>query len=82
MDSFTGQTNINAGNLTIQSGMTNGNVDITEGATLTLNSLNNNTYAGLITGGGGLVMNSGSLYLTNDNTYTGGTTLKNSFQFL
>jgi hypothetical protein len=58
--------------------MTNGNVDITEGATLTLNSLNNNTYGGLITGGGGLVMNSGSLYLTNDNTYTGGTTLKNS----
>ena len=78
-NSFTGGTAINAGILQIGNGGTTGSIsgDIIDNAVLVFDRKNDLTYAGAISGGGSLIKaGEGTLTLTGNSTYTGGTTVE------
>ncbi len=77
-NTYTGGTTISAGTLQLGNGGTTGSVtgNVTNNATLVFDHSDSPTYAGTISGSGGLVQNgSGLTTLTGSNTYTGGTTI-------
>jgi autotransporter-associated beta strand protein len=77
-NTYTGVTTITAGTLQIGAGGTAGGIagNIANNSTLTFNRSDDVTYAGVISGTGGLTkQGSNTLILTGANTYTGGTTI-------
>ena len=79
-NTYAGLTTVSAGTLQLgdggASGSIGGNVSVAGGATLKFNRSDNLTFDGAINGGGSLVkLNSNTLILTGNNTYTGGTTV-------
>jgi autotransporter-associated beta strand protein len=85
-NTYTGNTIVTAGNLEVQgtlghvsSGVGNyaGNISIanTNSGRLVYNSAASQTLGGVISGNGALFVEDGSLTLSNDNTYTGATTV-------
>jgi autotransporter-associated beta strand protein len=80
INSYTGRTTISAGTLQVGDGTTSGNIPsataIVDNAALVYDNVDNQTYAGTISGSGALVkLGAGNLVLsgTGTNTYTGGT---------
>lgn len=81
-NTYTGGTAISQGTLEIGVGDTNGWItgDVLDNGSLVFNRSDDVVFSGLVSGGGGLEqMGPGTLVLTGDNTYTGGTTV-NSIQ--
>lgn len=78
-NSYSGNTNINAGILQIGSGGTAGSIastTINNNAALAFNRSDSITYSGAIGGTGNLTQSgTGTLILTGTNSYTGGTTI-------
>ncbi|QQE12600.1 autotransporter-associated beta strand repeat-containing protein [Planctomycetota bacterium] len=77
-NTYTGGTTISAGTLQIGDGGTTGSIqgDVLNNGTLAFNRSDDITYAGVISGTGGLVKNgSNTLTLSGINTYTGDTTI-------
>ena len=77
-NNYTGGTQINAGTLQIGNGGTGGNIagNVTDNATFAFDRSDSVTFGGVISGTGALVqMGSGTLTLTGDNSYGGGTTI-------
>jgi autotransporter-associated beta strand protein len=79
-NTYTGGTVVQAGTLAIGTGGTAGSIAgdvlVDGGATLAFDRSDAVTFAGSISGGGGLVQQgSGTLTLTGGNSYTGGTTV-------
>ena len=77
-NSYSGGTTISEGTLQLGDGGATGSVqgDIHNNATLAVNRSGDYTLSGKISGSGALVQNgTGTLILTADNTYTGGTTI-------
>src|SRR5271166_6175333 len=78
-NTYGGGTTISAGTLQIGSGSTSGSItgDVTDNGTLAFDRSDSVTFAGVISGTGGLVQLGigGTLILTGTNTYTGGTTI-------
>ena len=79
-NSYAGLTTINAGTLQIgnggNSGGISGSVSVMPGATVAFNRGDSPLFAQTISGGGSLAkLGSGTLILSGDNTYTGGTTI-------
>jgi fibronectin-binding autotransporter adhesin len=77
-NTYTAGTTISAGTLQIGNAGATGSVagDIVNNAALTFNRTGTLTYGGVISGTGSLTkIASGTLTLTADNTYTGGTTI-------
>ena len=72
---YTGETQINAGALQATTDtLAGGNIAIAAGSGLILNQPGDGTYAGVISGDGGLVkLGAGAVNLTGDHTYTGPT---------
>jgi len=77
-NTYTGSTKINAGTLQIGNGGTSGSIagNVSDNATFAFNRSDSITFGGVISGTGALVqMGSGTLTLTADNSYGGGTTI-------
>jgi fibronectin-binding autotransporter adhesin len=77
-NNYTGGTQINAGTLQIGNGGTGGSIDgnVTDNATFAFDRSDSVTFGGVISGTGALVqMGSGTLTLTGDNSYGGGTAI-------
>ncbi|WP_174247511.1 autotransporter-associated beta strand repeat-containing protein, partial [Methylocapsa sp. S129] len=77
-DTYAGGTTISAGTLQIGNGGASGSIagDVTDNAMLAFNRSDSVTFAGVISGSGGLQQNgAGTLTLTGANTYSGGTTI-------
>ena len=75
---YTGGTTINAGTLQIGNGGTSGSIagDVSDNATFAFNRSDSVTFGGVISGTGALAqIGSGTLTLTADNSYGGGTTI-------
>ncbi|HJR56016.1 MAG TPA: autotransporter-associated beta strand repeat-containing protein [Rhizomicrobium sp.] len=79
-NTYTGGTTISAGTLQLGNGNIAGSVtgNIVNNATLVFNPGNTVTYAGVISGTGGVRIDSGEIILTANNSYTGGTTVAGS----
>ena len=78
-NTYDGETIISAGTLEVQGTLGNGNYsgNITNSATMSINSSSNQTLSGTISGSGVLSKNgSGTLTLTGTNTYSGQTTIE------
>jgi fibronectin-binding autotransporter adhesin len=79
-NTYTGTTTIAAGTLQIGNGGTSGSIastGIANSSTLAFNRSDAVSYAGVITGSGGLWQaGTGTLVLSGSNAYTGGTTVK------
>jgi autotransporter-associated beta strand protein len=78
-NNLTGLTTINGGGtLTLgdgyYAGSLAGDIAVYSGATLIFNNYSDNTFSGVISGQGSLIINN-TLILTNDNTFLGGTTI-------
>jgi len=79
-NSYTGGTAINNGTLQLGNGGTSGSItgDIANNSILAVDRSDAYTFDGNISGSGQLQQNgSGTLVLTNNNSYTGGTTINN-----
>ncbi len=77
-NTYTGTTTIGAGTLQVGDGGTTGSVagSIVDNGTLAFNRSNALTYGGVISGTGSLVKSgAGTLTLSSNNTYVGGTTI-------
>lgn len=81
-NSYAGSTRINAGTLQVGNGGTSGNLSaadaiaITNNGTLAFKRSDSVTFPGVISGSGDVKqLGSGTLTLTGDNTYAGGTTI-------
>src|SRR5271165_469984 len=77
-NTYTGGTTISAGRLAIGNGGTTGSItgNVTDNGTLEFNRSNTITFAGVISGTGDLLQaGTGTLILTANNTFTGGTTV-------
>ena len=78
-NTYTGATTISAGTLSIGNGSTTGSIagaSIVNNAALMFNRSNDLTYAGVISGTGTLTKQGAAiLYLSNNNAYTGTTTI-------
>jgi outer membrane autotransporter protein len=76
-NAYTGGTTISAGAIQIGNGGTSGSIgDVVDNALLIFNRSDAWTYGGLISGTGAVQMDgTGTLALTNTNTYGGGTTI-------
>ena len=77
-NTYTGGTTISAGTLQIGNGGTTGSIqgNVTNNGTLAFNRSDDVTFAGTISGTGAVVKNgAGTLVLTSDSTYAGGTTI-------
>lgn len=77
-NNYTGGTAINAGTLQLGNGGTTGGVqgDVLNNGSLVFDRGNGVTFAGIISGSGNLVQTgSGTLILTADNTFSGGTNI-------
>src|SRR5271165_75403 len=77
-NTYTGGTTVNAGTLQIGSGETSGSIagDVSDNATFAFDRSDSITFGGLISGTGALVqMGSGTVTLTAENSYGGGTTI-------
>jgi autotransporter-associated beta strand protein len=77
-NTYGGGTNISAGTLAIGNGGSGGSLvgNIIDNGTLAFNLAGSPTFAGRVSGSGGLVASgAGLLTLTGSNTYTGGTTV-------
>ena len=77
-NTYTGGTTINAGTLQLGIGGTSGSItgNVTDNATLAFDRSDVVSFGGVISGHGALAQDgSGTLVLTGDNTYTGGTTI-------
>jgi len=77
-NTYTGGTTINAGTLQIGDSGTSGSIagNVTDNATFAFNRSDSVTFSGVISGTGALVqMGPGTLTLTGDNSYGGGTTI-------
>src|SRR5271166_5355040 len=77
-NTYTGSTKINAGTLQIGNGGTSGSIagNVSDNANFAFNRSDSITFGGVISGTGALVqMGSGTLTLTADNSYGGGTTI-------
>ncbi len=75
-NTYTGGTTISGGTLQLGNGGTTGSIlgDVVDNGTLAFNHADDVTFAGVISGTGGLVQaGPGALSLTGANTYTGGT---------
>jgi autotransporter-associated beta strand protein len=77
--SYTGGTTVSGGaTLQLGNGLTNGSIvgNIVDNGTVAFNQLSATTFAGIISGSGGVLQNGvGTVALTAANTYTGGTTI-------
>lgn len=75
IQTYTGQTNINQGALQgTTDAIDNNNVTVAANAGLILNQAINGSYAGLLSGAGSLIkLGAGTVTLSANNTYTGGT---------
>ncbi len=77
-NTYTGGTSINAGTLQIGNGGTSGSIagDVSDNATFAFDRSDSVTFGGVISGTGALVqIGAGTLTLTADNSYGGGTTI-------
>jgi autotransporter-associated beta strand protein len=77
-NTYSGGTTITAGTLQLGNGGPIGSIinNVVNEGTLAFNRSDNVTFGGLISGGGAVTqIGSGTTVLTNDNTYTGGTTI-------
>jgi fibronectin-binding autotransporter adhesin len=77
-NSYSGGTTISGGTLQIGAGGATGSVtgDIADNAALSFNRAGALSYSGIVSGSGSLVnLGTGTVALTNTNTYSGGTTL-------
>jgi autotransporter-associated beta strand protein len=77
-NTYTGGTTIDSGTLVVGDGATSGSIvgDVLTNGLLTFNRSDTYTFAGDISGSGGVEMaGSGRLTLTGDNSYSGGTTV-------
>ena len=77
-NTYTGGSSISGGTLQIGSGGATGSVlgDILDNGRLAVNRSDSYTFSGLVTGSGSLVQQgTGTLVLTADNSYAGGTTI-------
>ena len=75
-NTYTGGTTISAGTVQLGDGGTTGSIlgNVLDNATLAFDRSNTGTFTGLISGSGSLTqMGSGTIFLTADSTYTGGT---------
>ena len=80
ISTYTGGTTISAGTLQIGDGGTSGAIagNVTDNATLAFDRSSDMTFAGVISGTGGLVQaGNGTLTLTATNTYSGASTVEN-----
>ena len=77
--SYTGGTTVSGGGtLQLGNGLTNGSIvgNVVDNGTVAFNQLSATTFAGIISGSGGVLQNGvGTAALTAANTYTGGTTI-------
>jgi len=84
VNTYTGDTTVNAGTLqignntssTLGSGNYAGNIAIASGATFRYTAIGSQNFNGIISGAGNMVINRGTVSITNNNnTYTGTTTV-------
>ncbi|WP_043694025.1 autotransporter-associated beta strand repeat-containing protein [Luteibacter sp. 9133] len=79
-NTYTGGTTISGGVLQLGNGGTTGSLagDVTDNAVLAFNRSDTSSFNGIVSGAGSLrQIGSGTLVLTGNNTYTGGTTVDN-----
>ncbi|WP_267225560.1 autotransporter-associated beta strand repeat-containing protein [Dyella silvae] len=77
-NTYTGGTTISNGTLQLGEGGTTGSIagDVTDNGVLAFNRSDSSTFAGTVSGTGGLTqMGSGTTVLTGNNSYAGGTTI-------
>jgi len=82
-NTYAGGTTISAGTLTMGNGGTTGSItgNVVDNASFVINRTDNITFAGVISGTGSLTkLNTNTLILTGNSSYTGGTTFDGTLQ--